>query len=928
MSGSPGGSTWRDARRTAVSLARRLALRTAPLAIVAAAAACASAPPAKPNAPHKAPDLHPARENPALEGPDAPPLTAYDVGTMQSDEVPAAVGRRGNDAVVAFARDGHLYTRHIDVTSGPQGDAVDAAPLGTLGTLGLRITPSPKGYVVYWDEEVDQNHIVKLLALDQAGKPAGSVLALAPISEHLAYAKLLAFDAGILLVHDIEENGASDVYVTPIDAGVTKAASAPQLVAKGALGWDVGAGPRDAVFAIVAPPQGKVAEGEPLGPVRAFTVDPAGKKSGEIHVLDQEASDIDVEVATIDGGAAIAFTDHTEMEGVVKVAIVKGGALAVPPKRVSPPLGDSAFVEIVSAPGGAAKTALVSWENVGESSDELRVIHTTTVASDGTVASDRGAFVIDTRAQAEIAADGDGFAMLSLAPASLSTASDASHADAPPEPTWPSFARVGPKFDVRGSEPVRFAGVRSREGVPDVTYGLGCDAGTCTALATSVGSPTELHLAVLPARSSGWRPIAWQETSAKPDVREARSLVMGDPLAKVAALELGGASASTLTAWTTFFVDGKEPAEQPPKGEAPYVATLAVRAVHDDGSLGEPTIVSKRATSQGGVAMAEAPNAKGKSDAVLAWVADEKGSAQVYVTRVDADGKKGAQKKLTVLERKKTSDAVSSASSTAIAYVPAPAADAKKKNADGFVVGWVDTRDKNGEVYVARINRDLDKVVVDKRVTNAPGDAADVDMIVRGNEVFVAYSDTREGGNADIYLAKLDAETLRVKDEGRVYASSAHSHAPHFALAGNQLVLAWIEDGADAAAGATAGATMRIAELDASGRMLSAPWVVEAPRPIAGTSAPIGIASLAIACSGSALTSCRVSFATGLDQGQALYGMTLGADGAPGAPAKLANLATAPLTDASLSFGDRAASTLALLEQGSVGRARLLKLDW
>ena len=58
-------------------------------------------------------------------------------------------------------------------------------------------------------------------------------------------------------------------------------------------------------------------------------------------------------------------------------------------------------------------------------------------------------------------------------------------------------------------------------------------------------------------------------------------------------------------------------------------------------------------------------------------MASEKTGPQVYVTKIDADGKKTAQKKLTVLTRTKgngkTAAPTSSASSVAIAYAPAAA---------------------------------------------------------------------------------------------------------------------------------------------------------------------------------------------------------------------------------------------------------------
>jgi hypothetical protein len=889
--------------------------------------------------PHPIQRLHKADATGSLEGPDAPPIDAFKVGEMETDAMPATTARRGTDSVTIYSRGGHLFSRRIDLKTGPEGDEVDLTAHQRLGDAGLKLVSTPAGYVLLWDEQIDQNHVLKVLTLDAAGKPVGSPLGLPPISDKLTYTSVLAFDGGLLVVHDIEQGGVNDVFVTPISADAKKALGASELIAHGVQGWDCAAGGNEAYFAVVGAAQGHANEGEPLGPVRAFTVDAHGKKGDEIHIADQDVSDIDVQVAPMSGGAAVAYTDHTEMEGAVKIAMIKNGALSVPPKRVSPPLGDAAFVEIVSQPRGTGKTALVVWENVGESSDELRLLHDGVVGLDGRLSKETGAFVVDRSAQAHVTTDGDGYAVLTLGPSSLVDVQPAANVvplpmgDTKPAgpPMWPSFARLGSDLAVHGSEPVRFLGAKSKDGVPDVTFGLTCDGGTCSTLATSTGKPADLFLAVLPARDSRWRPIAWRDNAdARPAVRESRSLMVGDQVAKVASVRLGGPSPSTLTAWTTYFVDGTTEVEPAPKGEPPYAATLAVRATHSDGTPGDTVVLSKRAKSEGGVAIAEAPG-KEMNDAVIAWVANEKGTAQVYVTRLDADGKKTAQKKLTTIERKKAADGVSGASDVAIAYV-GPSTEGKKKNAkdggDGFIVAWVDRREKNGDVYVARINKDLDKVVIDKRVTTAPAEASGVDIAVRGNDIFLAYADARDGQAADIYFSRLDAETLRVKDGGRVYASRAHSHSPKLALAGDHIFLTWIEDTSETPGSTPSGATGRVAEIDTSGHLVSSPFVVEAPKPAAGASASSGVAAITFTCSGVTANTCHLAFAASLDQGQALYGLTLGSDLSPGSPAKLANLATASLTDASLDFAEPGASVLSLLEQGSSGRVRLLKLDW
>ncbi|MFO0610996.1 MAG: hypothetical protein U0414_00310 [Polyangiaceae bacterium] len=910
---------------------RRLALPGL-VALAALASACGGPPPKPAKAPHTETKIRTPEAPPSLLGPDAPPIDAYFIGKMDSDESPSALARRGNDALAVYTRAGHLYARKLDVTvAPPPGEPKDEIDLGAHGAFGKvppHVTATDSGYVLLWDEAIDQTEVFKLRVLDASGKPVADTLSFPPVSDTVKYAGVAAWNGGLILIHESGADGTTSIHATAVDPAGTKILSPPQLIARGVLGWDFAATAKDVTFAVVdAPTSATANDGEPLGPVRAFTVDAKAQKSAEVRVVDQDVSDIDVQVASIEGGSVIAYTDHTDMDGAVKFAVVKGGALAVPPKRISAPLGDAAFVQIVAAPRGAGKRALVAWENIGEAGTDTRVLHYASVGADGGVAPDVGSFLVDKRASHEMAADGDGWAMLMLAPSELASNENTPTAgeDAPPVPNWPMFARVGADLSVRGSEPVRYFGASSKEGVPDVAFDLSCDAGACTALAASAAAPTSLYLAVLPARASKWQPVAWKsETGKRPAIRDARSLVIGDPLFHVASTKVSGAGA--VTAWTTYFVDGSTPTEVAPKGEPPYAATLALRFTHDDGTLGDPLVLSKRAVSEGGVAVAELPT-KAKSDSVVVWVASEKTGPNLYATRVDADGKKTQQKKLTTLDRSgKSKDAGSTVTSAAIAFAPAPSDPAKRKGKDGgeaFIVGWVDSRDKNGEVYVARMSKDLDKTVGDTRVTKADGDAADVDILVHDNDVYVAYSDMREGENADIYLARLEADTLKVKDEGRVYASGAHSHGPKLAMAGNQLMAAWIEDGPEAST--IAGATIRVAALDPTGKLVAAPFVVEAPKP--ALAAITGVASFAFTC-GATVDSCKIAFSAQLDQGQVLFGLPLGKDGAPGAPVHIAFLSTAPLTDTSLAFTDPTATTLTLLEQANVGRARLVHLDW
>ena len=269
----------------------------------------------------------------------------------------------------------------------------------------------------------------------------------------------------------------------------------------------------------------------------------------------------------------------------------------------------------------------------------------------------------------------------------------------------------------------------------------------------------------------------------------------------------------------------------PPSASAPSALTARRE---------RPGILSRKALSIGGVALAPVAGDK-QAETAVAWVAREKGESQVFVTKVSASGEKLAQKGVTVIARKKGKGPMSEASDVAIA------AD----GAGGWVVAWVDTRDGNAEIYVAKVDKSLTKVIPDKRITEALGDSAEVQLVVKGQDVLLVWSDARkspEDGSADIYLARLDLATLKKQaPETRIFASELHSRTPQIQAMGSGFLLAWIEDafgsvkdGKADSAESTAEKGLRIARLDGQGAMIGVPQLVRGENGYAVTSATLG----------------------------------------------------------------------------------------
>lgn len=947
-------------------------LACAPLAAALLAGSGCGGSPSRPTTARPARGVKtPAASQPrASEGP--PLLPAQVLAKLDSEDTTPYFARRGDEALLLHAAGGKWWTRRIGADGAPMGAAESAGPAPADAPVGtLRAVTS--GYLAAWIENDGGNHTIKVLSLDAAGKATGPAAMVLQAAEDLTWLDVLPNAKGALVIWETPREERLDVMASAVIDGKP---SAPALIARDALGWQAAATARGAAVAIVSRPAGggekKAKKGDAdagdakLGQVALLEVDAAGKVESRVVVSASPTAQVDVEIALVGGRYVVAWTDERDIDASVQIATLEpGGKLSSAPRRATAPSGEQALVSLVAAPYGpvgaggkpgagaggatpapAPSRALIAWEDLSRAPQEGRLIHLATVGPDGAFGADRTGLIFSASGPPDIAADGDGFAAVTLAPAQQASA--APGADAP---IWPTFVRFGPDLTVRAAEPVRAAPFAATDGVPYLVRGLTCHAGVCTTLASAAGAESgpgaPLALVSLPVRASAWRaPAIREQVNARPRATAVTALYDGDHLARVAGAELG--NGRSLAAWVTYYLEGSSDAGAKGKDLA---ATLAVRAVGPDG-LGKTTVLSDKAWSLGGVALATAPGEatgagarKGAkpaagvgqppgaaSDAdpysvaspdrpaapappdpqvLLAWVARERAEAQVYVTTLNAAGEKIAQKKLTVVPRRKREGVPNEASDVAAAY----------DGSDGWIVAWVDTRDGNAEVYAARVDRKLQKSVPDRRITDAAGDAAEVQILPRGKEIWLVWSDSRQGGeegNGDIYLARLDAKTLqKLAPEARLFASPEHSRSPSIAPAGTGMVVAWIEEPAGEAGG-TAG-TVRLARVDEKGLLLGAPALLPAPGGAAASSA-------AIACD----KACRGVITSASNDALSLGAFEFTPGGAVSAVKPLGTLTGSSAQDVSPTLAGASATTLFFADDAisGSGRVRWMTIAW
>jgi len=187
----------------------------------------------------------------------------------------------------------------------------------------------------------------------------------------------------------------------------------------------------------------------------------------------------------------------------------------------------------------------------------------------------------------------------------------------------------------------------------------------------------------------------------------------------------------------------------------------------------------------GGVAIA--PSAAPGRDSLVAWAAREAGGGQIFVTQVDAQGKKRRQRMLTRGDHESR-------------WVAAAAI------ADGWLVAWSRERSSKAELMVARVDAELVRRGPERSLTEGGGSVGEIAMLGIGDRVLIAYEDRR----GDAQVGSLYGRWVSASDGAplgevlRLSPSARHARSPILARRGEGALLAWIEQVTHAASGDSA----------------------------------------------------------------------------------------------------------------------------
>ncbi len=792
--------------------------RTLPLAVlITLASACSGSAPAPAEHPHPPIGGRSGAEPPA-------PVTREGLPAARFASVPAGtygpyVGTRAGASIAVWAAMAHGSKARgwFSVPLGDNGKPL-ADPLrigdapAELGLVAVRPSggegvdnPVPgalqaQGFVIIATHQGDANREIEAIALGTRGELRGGPTVLATSGDDVVWIDAVPTRRSTLALWAVKHENRADVYAVELGLASERMGS-PQLVVRGARAWQVAPLADGAAVAAVMG-----VEGSANGPVRLVYVDQSGKPSRPLEVSAERTAEIDLDMVRSGDGLVLAWSDDRGIEPAVYSAAVDGkGSLSRPPTRLTPPSGEQALVRLVR-PFDATTPAWIAWENTAERSDRGRLLELATLSPDGTLGGVRGELRMtagDTGVP-ELHATPGGLGALLLAP-ECQRGKPCDNAD-----KLPTFVQFDDQANVVSTEPIRLAPLGGKGA--DLAWGLSCSKRGCTALAAQATSPAPLYSVDLSGHTGDWVSPGRRVTEGPaPRAKANEAIAALDPLSDVAAAQVGGA---TLAAWVSYF-DPTTPWERlrkpAPDGRFdPVRALIQVQAFPDGKASLDAHTISLRARSLGGVALV--PGDPAKHEALLVWTAVDNKLPQVFATLLGADGNKIAQHMLT--------HSKGDVSDVAAAWVD-----------DGWVVGWVDERSGDPEVYATKINRQLTEVAPERRLTNTRGGATGLSLLAQGKQVLAVWADARDSaheGWADIYAARLAAKDANpIGVEQRLMQTRPHSHSPVLAPFGNGAAVAWIEARPDNPLKDDSPG-LRIGQLDDQAHFVSPPALVPA----------------------------------------------------------------------------------------------------
>jgi hypothetical protein len=659
------------------------------------------------------------------------------------------------------------------------------------------------GLLVFSTQSSERSTKLAAILLDATGTARTPVTDLITLGSSLLWMQIADTDKGPLLLYAVSRDDTAEVRALGITSD-GKIRSTDRGVATGLRAWQAVAGPDGAALAVVrAKGRGGIASFMLLDDMGSHTKDP-------IDLDESATAELDLDLARVGSNYVIAWSDRRHFDSrIMLAAIDPTGQIVVLPRPGTKGIGEQSLIKLV--PPASGGRAVLVWEN-SSLPFSRRMLSLSEVDEKANVSNKIVQLACSSRSSTlpEMVATEDGLRVI--------TYDDYPNAnrDENSEP-MPTYVELGPELTPRAAVPLMLQAGKGSSAVPLLAWGLDCRHG-CRA--TAALDDTPVTIATIPLGSVAEQPRARERVArlvqsdgaTLPRLVRLDSIVEVEPLAD---LSVTRQSNGFLMSTITYFDPAtplKRLAKAGPDGRTdPLQARIDLFALGPDGIASSPTTLSYRASSLPGLSIS-AGSAESIGGAV-AWSALDQGQPQVFVSQVGGDGKKRTQRMLTHKQGR-------------LDEVELAPVD------DGWILGWVDERTGDLEVYAARVGKNLDRRGNEQRITNTPGEVSALTLVPLGKETLVIFAEARRGKDKRVVslftrlLSSADAQPLEA--EHRIIELSGAAKFMRAVKYGEGILLSWLEVATDSGPN-DATARLYYVQLDAKGQPLSAPASLPVP---------------------------------------------------------------------------------------------------
>ncbi|HEX2881101.1 MAG TPA: hypothetical protein VHO25_16330 [Polyangiaceae bacterium] len=625
--------------------------------------------------------------------------------------------------------------------------------------LGLvRVRAHARGFLALISAVGDDGPVLETLVLGDGGQLMGGALLTQPSGDVVWLDVFPLVDRTLVAWATMSGSGRADVFSATLNLQGALL-SQPQVVARSVTAWQGLLIDDEVAIATVRP---TVAD-RALGTVELSFVNQSGKVSPPLEVSKGSNAQADVDLARIGDKVLCAWSDVSQYRAQVRLSVVdSSGRITVEAKPVAVGVADQALVRLVSRP--SAGHAYLLWENLTPNIGSPRDfglsridVNANTLGRTLTVRYDADSGVPELEAS-------DTGAMV------VTQIGDCVSEPCDDVPLLSHYVRLSTDLGVLGSAPVAVSTPRAQ--APDAVWGVECGE-QCTALATLKQTPAPIYTVSLAATTQGQATLVSPlNVAARPRAAKVEVLVETEPLAKVTATP---SARGPVLAWITDFDANSQdstPRVAPDGQKRPMQAWLQTRVLNGDGTASAVETISYRARSLGGVTLAH--DAK-TQQTLLVWAALDQNKPHVFVTLLDATGKKLKQRMLT--------QSGGEVYDTAAVVVE-----------DGFIVAWVDARSGTPRAYATKIDGQLTRRMPD--IPLSSGVVSGLALDFSDNQLWVAYAESSDALTTEtVFLAKLGNKDLApVGMAIRLSSGRRHAHSPELSRARSGLQAVWLED--------------------------------------------------------------------------------------------------------------------------------------